>query len=384
MLWVRHGFVVLTIAALGQPLRPQSPDQNFPDELLSTKGQAAIRWNLRVSPVRLGESQRLQTSIRAEIGDDESAGRRLSFFVEIRDRGNRMYRSRVFAGRGRSSHLSWIQPVCIVPGEYKLAAVVYDTQSKEHSVKQANLRVPELRHDPLPGLWHDLPKVEYSRCDSAPLSLPLQTWKPIRLEIVLNESMNRNQMGSLIPRLEVISTLAIRNGSMGVTMLDLERRRVSFSQELATKLDRRGVRAAVRENEPLKIDAQSLSDYKDNAQFFVSEIRRRLEKRGPEAEHVLIVMSAPRTFPQGEDLTRIQATPQPGGHIFYIRCRPVFYAFQLASMGFSVHPRALRSDPNADSLEQTLKPLNPRLFDVTTPAQFRRALGTIMSEISQL
>jgi hypothetical protein len=37
-----------------------------------------------------------------------------------------------------------------------------------------------------------------------------------------------------------------------------------------------------------------------------------------------------------------------------------------------------------DSLEGTLKPLAPRVFNVTTPLEFRKALASIMSEISQL
>jgi hypothetical protein len=37
-----------------------------------------------------------------------------------------------------------------------------------------------------------------------------------------------------------------------------------------------------------------------------------------------------------------------------------------------------------DSLLRTLKPLSPRVFDVTTPIEFRTALATIIREISQL
>jgi len=384
MLRVRHGFVVLTIAALGQPLRQESPDRNFLEEWLTTSGQAAIRWSLHIAPVRLGESQRLQTSIRADIGAGELLGRRMSFLVEIRDRDNRTYRSRTFSEKAGSSHLTLIQPLCIVPGDYQVTAAVYDAGSKEHNLKQANLRVPGFHQDPLPGVWHDLPAVEFSRCDSARLSLPLQTRKPVRIEIVVNESANRNGLGGVIPRLEVLSNLMIPNGSMGVTMLDLEHRKVAFSQELVKKLDRRSVRAAWRDNKPLEIDAQSLAHYKDDAQFFLSEIGQRLEPQNTGAERVLIVMSAPQTFPQGEDLTPIRAAPQPGSRVFYIRCRRVVYAFQFPSMGFSARPRRLRSDPNADSLEQTLRPLHPRLFDVTTPTQFRKALGAILSEVSQI
>ena len=38
----------------------------------------------------------------------------------------------------------------------------------------------------------------------------------------------------------------------------------------------------------------------------------------------------------------------------------------------------------ADSLERTLKPLQPHLFDVYTPVDFRKALGTLFDEIARL
>ena len=40
-------------------------------------------------------------------------------------------------------------------------------------------------------------------------------------------------------------------------------------------------------------------------------------------------------------------------------------------------------DGSSDSLERTLEPLDPRVFNVVTPEQFRTALAKIMSEISQ-
>jgi hypothetical protein len=37
-----------------------------------------------------------------------------------------------------------------------------------------------------------------------------------------------------------------------------------------------------------------------------------------------------------------------------------------------------------DQLEPTLKPLAPRLFDVETPEDFRKALAAILTEIAKL
>ena len=46
----------------------------------------------------------------------------------------------------------------------------------------------------------------------------------------------------------------------------------------------------------------------------------------------------------------------------------------------------LRTDllSQIDQLEPLLKPLEPRLFDVSTPEQFRKALAAILAEIAKL
>ena len=49
-----------------------------------------------------------------------------------------------------------------------------------------------------------------------------------------------------------------------------------------------------------------------------------------------------------------------------------------------VEQSAMRVTEPVDSLERTLKPLQPRLFDVYAPDQFRKALGNLLEEISKL
>ena len=45
-------------------------------------------------------------------------------------------------------------------------------------------------------------------------------------------------------------------------------------------------------------------------------------------------------------------------------------------------PMPPRGVSTEDALARTLKPLAPRVFDVTTPGEFRSALAGIMGEIS--
>jgi hypothetical protein len=187
----------------------------------------------------------------------------------------------------------------------------------------------------------------------------------------------------------------VENGSINVTLLDLERRKVSFSQEGAAKLDWTGLRASLVENEPNTIDVHALENHEQNAQFFISEVRKRLERTESnlESARVLIVLSGPMAFPKGQDLSPIEATPGPGTKVFYIRYLPPRpeLSFMTSNLGGrSMRPplsppgsfgRAPSSD---DSLARTLKPLSPRIFDVTVPIEFRNALAAILSDISHL
>ena len=53
---------------------------------------------------------------------------------------------------------------------------------------------------------------------------------------------------------------------------------------------------------------------------------------------------------------------------------------QIRDEGFA----ARRSYAAIDQLEPLLKPLDPKLFEVGTPEQFRKALATILGEIAKL
>ena len=184
---------------------------------------------------------------------------------------------------------------------------------------------------------------------------------------------------------------------MHVTVLNVERREVKYTGKTTGKVISKRLRAAMTNNDPWRIDAHALRGYKENAQFFVSEVHKRLESAAPaEAAPVMIVLSAPVESAKGEDLRPIEAAPVPGSGVFYIRCTSLVpwtmplseLPMPLPSQG-SLHIPAGRNPfiggyaNNRDSLERTLAPLHPRLFDVTTALEFRSALAAIMSDISQ-
>ncbi len=413
-------FCILGAMAFGRQGVPDAVFEKVPfDEWLKGGGEARIRWSLRIVPAHLTVYQRLATVVSVEVEGAEFVMRnkpgQVVIFLEIRDRDNRVYRTHrglafeELKKPGDLAVVSFDQHAFVTPGNYEVAAAVYDAESKEHSLKRTKLRVPKLAHDPLPGAWQDLPDVEFPSLPDPPdrwylpdvtsrLHLPVQTERQVRVEVVVNESptemamrhgrVSRRNMGNLIPALKVISQMEISNGSMNVTLLDLERRKVSFAQEAIGNLDWTRLRAALIENDPDRIDVHALENHEQNAQFFVTEIRKRLERtESGKPARVLIVLSAPMAFPKGQDLRPIEAAPEPGSRTYYIRSQAEFsmQGFQGRRRGIPPGARGPARGPAVeDSLERTLKPLAPRLFDVTTPEQFRQALGAIMKDISQL
>lgn len=430
-----------SVAAWAQKGQPDPVFEHIPfDQWLQDGGDAHIKWSAEVLPSRLSVHQRLGVVLAVRIDGSEFVKRtglgQVVVFLEVRDREDRVFRTHRalrFDQVKNASNLAEItfdQYAFMVPGDYQFAAAILDTQSKEHALKKIKLRVPEIQRDPLPDAWRNLPEVEFVTLGEAPdswylpevtsrLYLPVLSERPLRVEVVVNESptelatrrpgraMKRN-MGNLIPALRTLSEMDIKNGSINVTLLDLERRKVSFNQEAASKLDWARLRSALMDIDTNSIDVHALENHEQNAQFFVSEIRKRLENTESNGDvplgltaypaRVLIVLSGPMAFPKGQDLRPIEATPEPGARVFYIRYYPPAPGFSMGSPELAQPgvvgrhstsqirppvPGPGRGAPTDDSLARTLKPLAPRVFDVSTPIEFRSAIATIISEISR-
>jgi hypothetical protein len=404
---------ILAAIAVGQPGHPDSAfdDVSF-DKWLKNSDDGRIQWTLRVFPPQLDEYQRLSAYIWAVVAADEFAARpnpgRMVLLMEIRDRDQHTYRSHralslpKWTNPADFAGVKSIENVCVVPGDYEVAAAVYDTETREHSLKRAKLKVPEIAHDPLRSAWRSLPNVELSReCgprDSSRLSLAVETRRPVHIDVVVNRPIERLGAYILGPRIEVLSEMEIPDGWMQVTSLDLQRRR-SISQRVEGNLELRRVWTRPLDNRRYTVNVHTLENEKGGAQFFVSEVGKLLDRPVPEAEHVLIVLSNPRRFPKGEDLRPIQAKIPTGTHVFYIRCDyrqyfagPVAMSHPPGPGDWSTPPelpsgpgtQVNRRPDNSDSLEQTLRPLDPRVYHVTTPLQFRNAVAEMMTEISRL
>ena len=398
------------------------------DDWFTTGGQASIKWDVRVSRPQLTSHQRLVAQIEVLVDGRELAkrlgeGREMLVFVEIDGAAERAYQNHVsldlqkMKDTIRSQDVSLVMSLFVLPGDYRIRLAMYATATGEHSVKQEKMHVAALKSDPLPEMWHDLPAVEFIDPSEPPeswylpslkgrLHLPVTSKKPVRVEVLVNltpserlsgssRAQNRS-LGALIPALKTISQIDLRNGSMNIELLDLSRQRAAFHQEDLHGLDWPAMKDSLTDARPGVIDVKSLEHRKENAEFFVKEVGRIVERSAPQAACALIVLSGPVEFETGQDLQPAPLPPASACRVFYVRYRvlprPVLPPLEIAA-GQRLPPMIGSRGPlpagpgrhvTVDQLESTIKPLAPRLFDVETPEGFRKALATMLTEISRM
>jgi hypothetical protein len=263
----------------------------------------------------------------------------------------------------------------------------------------------------LPGAWRDLPAVEFIEPSMPPdgwylpaiegkLRLAVKTHEPVHVDLVVNLTpseqvtgsarvQNRN-FGMLLPATKVLSQVDWGNSTFSLALLDLSRRRVTYEQDDMRGLDWSKAGSALTEVNPGIIDVKSLENRQYNAEFFLDEIRRRIaaKRSAPRGSRVVIVLSSAVQFASGQDVHPITLDGTTDAKVFYIRYQPppqiVMGPSVAGRRGRPGNGRVANFGPQLDQLEPLLKPLEPRLFVVSTPEQFRKALATILAEIAKL
>ena len=397
---------------------------------LADGDQTHFRWTARVSGAELSGHQRLLTKVEIEVDGAELVSRRghgeLVMMIQFQDSAERVYQAHGsidlanVKDEAAKSNFNYAQEAFVLPGDYRVSMVIFDSKTGEHSALQKPLHVNALRNDPLPQAWKDLPAVELLHAMDAPdvwfrpdikgrLQLPLATRRPVRVEVLMNASstgpsrglsvgtVNTRSLGNLLPALKVLSQVEVGGGGLRVTLLDIPKRRVIFEKDGAHPLDWEQVRGALTEADPNKIDVRALEHREQNAQFFVEQVRQRLALGGGEGEkpfRVLLVLSGPTTFNSGEDMHPIEATRDPNTKVYYLRFHVPAEKLPLSQIFDAPGARSRRGFPAGaapalptepfDSLEPLMKPLQPRLYDIYSPEQFRKILGSLLDEIGRL
>jgi hypothetical protein len=416
---------LLAVAAAASAQVSDPVFSTVPFDRWTAGGQAHLRWRSEIAALGLSNHQRLIYRVQVTMDGAELVKRRgkgeFLALMEFKDSEGRVFQShgsvRLDDLKDEASHsdMQYVQDVFLTPGEYLVRLAAYATTTGEYALAGRTLRVDPLPRDPLPDAWRDLPPIEFVPAGDPPdawflptiqgkLNLPIPSVRSaeprrrIEMELLVNatpseetpgtraERVSRQMLAVVVPSMKTLAQLKLEPGSMNIAMLDLARQNVIFQSAGGLNWDQ--VKTALTETSPHMIDVGSLEKRKGNAQFFLSEVARRVEaSRGSDALHVLVVLSAPMAFAQGEDLHPIQISAERNCKVFYIRYSPTVprMVVQPGAMagrrGAGNFPRALPA-PLTDSLERTLKPLNPRLFEVTTPSEFRKSLAAMMEEIA--
>lgn len=434
---------LLPLLALGlagiSPTRAQddgAADRTFsvvPFEQWLKEGEPThLRWSVRVGAAELNNHQRLQTRVEIQVDGNELVTRRghggLVVMTQFEDGAKRLYQTHgsidlqdVKDDAGKSN-IQYLQDAFVLPGDYRVGVVIFDAKTRDHWAEQKTLHVNPLRNDPLPNAWKDLPAVELLRAQEPPdswyipyvstrLQLPVATRRPVRVEVLMNASpsgpsrglntgtANNRNLANLVPALKAFSQMEVAGGSLHVTLLDISKRRVIFEQDAVRQLDWTRLSEALTQADPNKIDVRSLEHREQNAPYFMQQVRERLATSGSPAAaakeplHVLIVLAAPMTLDAGEKTRAIESEAKTQGLLYYVRYHlppertPLGFE-PLSRMGRR-YPAGMQQPPAAepeafDSLQGVLKPLQPRLYDVYSPDQFRKALSSLLDEISRL
>ena len=391
-----------------------------------------LRWTVRVGGADLNSHQRLQTRIEILLDGIELVSRKghgeFVVMIQFEDSAKRLYQThgsidlQDVKDEAAKSNIQYLQDALVLPGDYRVGVLIFDVKTHDHWAEQKTLHVNPLRNDPLPGAWKDLPSVELLRAQEPPdswylpyissnLKLPVAARRPVRVELVMNASpsgpsrglntgtANSRNLANLVPALKVFSQMELAGGSLHVTLVDISKRRVIFEQDAVRQLDWTRLGQALTEADPNKIDVRSLEHREQNAPYFLQQVRERLAPPGSpagaagEPVHVVIVLAAPMTLDSGERTRVPELEAKPQGLLYDVRYhlppeRTPLGIEQLSRMGRrgygGMQPPAASAQEAFDSLEPLLKPLQPRLYDVYSPEQFRKALSNLISEIARL
>ena len=159
--------------------------------------------------------------------------------------------------------------------------------------------------------------------------------------------------------------------------------------------------AALDRGDPRILHADVLSKYQEGAGFLAEQVRAALESKGPDVSHVVIVLSAPWDFPKDEGVPVVQAALPPQSRVFYVRCDTAGYTrytplpsddlkLRSASNWWTgpipdMRPGLVHINAdNSDSLAGYSQVAARSHFRCVSSAEFRRALGEIIREISQI
>ncbi len=295
------------------------------------------------------------------------------------------------------------------PGNYRLAALLFDKSHRVVNVQHRDLHFPAVKGNVLPEFAQGLPAIEFPlripgmnrdqpRIKDRGFSLaqgvehlPIASVRPLLVDILMDFSepdaidlpyhlgpldkgliSQREYYKNLALMLEmgsVLSHLQPAHGCVRVSATDMSRMRIILDRQEAGSLNWGKLEDDLYEADLDHIDLATLTSQLSRSTFaghFLAQLANDPSGCGAGNEpldHVVVLVSHHLQYPPHTPVTPIQ--PQDCPH-----CRFVY--FRLTSFKFEP------IDPYRD----ILKPLHPRSFRFSSPEGFRKALSELTTELS--
>ena len=424
--------LVLCLPFSGLGLHAQSPAtqsldpafRNIPFEKWFHDEQAHIKWSAETTEPFLSPHLRLRSGVKLKIDGRELATRRgkgqLGMLIQLRDSKGGLWQThdaiilRDIPDTVAGKDIEYGQPFFALPGDYELSLAIVDTATREHATIRRKLHVAA-KGDSMQELWRDLPTIEFIHSNQQPdawfvpdvkdsVRLAAHPKNRATVDILVNLTPTERLSGSnrsqdrnfslLLPAMKVLAGADWGDAPVRVSFLDLSNRKVTFDQDHVKTVDWEKAKGALTEMAPGIIDVKALENHKFSAEFFVREIGKRIAKSPSDPARIVIVLSAPIAFDSAVQRNPIEAEASGDVRVFYVRYHA--YTARVAMTSPAARNPALRepfgsdvvflpapAGSQDDHLVPLLKPIRPEVFDVLNPDQFRKAVGSIVDEVSR-
>jgi hypothetical protein len=342
------------------------------------------------------QRQRIRVIATYDLNAIQKAGakRDLHFILKVGDSEGKWFSGESYTGNSFESQIKGnpeieiISEVNALPGKYRVAAILYDSELKQRSVFFDDVKVSPVKHDPLPEADRDLPRVEFlppsernvSQFGDGRLNLSVQNQRPLQIDVIFDVSAQGTRrsvasLGSAIASRQVqvvnaISDMKLQSGCMRLTGVDLLRQELLFERIDTRAVDWFKVREEILKRNLHTISVEQLSGEDQVAPFFKMQIEKTLGatpgctgRVKDKPKRVVMILSSGVLLPPGSKKVKAAPDPTCDCEIFYIRAAPV----QLF-----------------DDLPSILNDLSPHKIEAEDPYKFRENLRRLIAQLEQI
>ena len=413
--------LTLSLAVSAQQSQPASTaeDASFnTEQWLNGPDRRDIPWQVKVWPPILTFQQRYLVIFFGSLDLDDLRKKEVrDFTIQIKVQcgsgqwlsGEDTSNYEVRLSAPPRTDVTFFSAVYALPGEYRVAILLYDGLHRKINVRHQRVRVPDVKGNALPHLTRGFPEIEFpSRMpgmnkDQAPIkdpgwspaegpeNLPIPALRPLLIDVLLDVSepdamllpwhmratdrqlaaqFRYYENAKLMVQLgSVLSHLQPAQGCVRLSAADMSRMHVVLDRQSASKWNWKQFEDSLYAVDLDRVDAKTLSIQQGRSVFtdqFLVDLANDTtpcEAGGPAPDHVVILVSHHLRYPRHTPVTPIQPADCP--HCRFVYLRLTYFL-----------------DEREDRYQDMLRLLHPRSFRFSTPRDFRKVLAQLTQELS--